>query len=301
MKKLLFALMLFSTPLFAQQNPIALYPDGVPNSKPAPADYVEKWGNDAFLFNVTKPTIMPYFADKSIANGTAVIICPGGGYAGLSMDNEGSSIAKAFNKIGVTAFVLTYRLPSDSIMIDKTIGPLQDAQRAIQIVRQQANEWGIDPNKVGIIGFSAGGHLASTAITHFDKVVIANKNNTSLRPDFGILIYPVISMGPKTHTGSKENLIGKHAPQELMDLYSNEKQVTANTPPTFLVAAEDDQVVPVENTLMFYHALLDNKVKAEMHVYQAGGHGFGLHNKTTKDLWFDRLTEWMDENGWLSK
>jgi acetyl esterase/lipase len=301
MKKLLIALMLMTTTTFAQQKAIALYPNGVPNSKPAPADYVEKMGNDSFLFNVTQPTITPYFADKSKANGTAVIICPGGGYAGLSMVNEGSSIAEAFNKIGVTAFVLTYRLPSDSIMVDRTIGPLQDAQRAIQIVRQQAAEWGINPNKVGIIGFSAGGHLASTAITHFNKVVVNNKNNINLRPDFGILIYPVISMGRKTHTGSKENLIGKHASQEVMDLYSNEKQVTPNTPPTFLVAAEDDDVVPVENTLMFYHALLDNKVKAEMHVYQAGGHGFGLHNKTTKDFWFDRLTEWMDENGWLTK
>jgi acetyl esterase/lipase len=301
MKTILFALLLMTTATFAQQKAIPLYPRGVPNSKPAPADYIEKWGNDSFLFNVTQPTITPYFADKSKANGAAVIICPGGGYAGLSMVNEGSSIAEAFNKIGVTAFVLTYRLPSDSIMVDRTIGPLQDAQRAIQIVRQQAAEWGINPNKVGIIGFSAGGHLASTAITHFDKAVINNKNNTNLRPDFGILIYPVISMGPKTHTGSKENLIGKHASQELTDLYSNEKQVTSNTPPTFLVAAEDDNVVPVENTLMFYHALLDNKVKAEMHIYPAGGHGFGLHNKTTKDFWFDRLTGWMDENGWLSK
>ena len=301
MKKILFALMFISTTIMAQQKAIPLYPNGVPNSKPSPADYVEKVDQNSFLSGVTIPTLTPYFADKSKANGTAVIICPGGGYSGLSMVNEGFSIAEAFNKIGVTAFVLTYRLPSDSIMVDKTIGPLQDAQRAIQIVRQQAAEWGINPNKIGIVGFSAGGHLASTAITHFDKVVISNKNNTNLRPDFGILIYPVISMGPKTHTGSKENLIGKHAPQELMDLYSNEKQVTANTPPTFLVAAEDDQVVPVENTLMFYHALLDNKVKAEMHVYQAGGHGFGLYNKTTKDFWFDRLTEWMGENGWLTK
>lgn len=290
-----------TTATFAQQKAIPLYPNGVPNSKPAPADYVEKMDPNSFLSNVTIPTITPYFADKDKANGTAVIICPGGGYAGLSMVNEGSNIAEAFNKIGVTAFVLKYRLPSDSIMIDRSIGPLQDVQRAIQIVRQQATEWGIDPNKVGIIGFSAGGHLASTAITHFDKADISNKNKTNLRPDFGILIYPVISMGPKTHAGSKENLIGKDAPQELIDLYSNEKQVTANTPPTFLIAAEDDDVVPVENTLMFYHALLDNKVKAEMHIYQAGGHGFGLYNKTTKDFWFDRLTEWMSENRWLEK
>jgi acetyl esterase/lipase len=301
MKKILFALMFISTSIMAQQKAIPLYPNGVPNSKPAPADYVEEMDKNSFVVGVTIPTITPYFADKAKANGTAIVICPGGGYIGLSMENEGSNIAKAFNKIGVTAFVLTYRLPSDSIMVDKTIGPLQDAQRAIQIIRQRASEWGIDPHKIGIIGFSAGGHLASTAITHFDKVVINNKDNINLRPDFGILIYPVISMGPKTHTGSKENLIGKNASQELMDLFSNEKQVTANTPPTFLVAAEDDNVVPVENSLMFYHALLDNKVKAEMHIYQAGGHGFGLYNKTTKDLWFDRLTNWMDENGWLTK
>jgi len=293
--------MFISTSIMAQQKAIPLYPNGVPNSKPAPADYVEEMDKNSFVVGVTIPTITPYFADKAKANGTAIVICPGGGYIGLSMENEGSNIAKAFNKIGVTAFLLTYRLPSDSIMVDKTIGPLQDAQRAIQIIRQRASEWGIDPHKIGIIGFSAGGHLASTAITHFDKVVINNKDNINLRPDFGILIYPVISMGPKTHTGSKENLIGKNASQELMDLFSNEKQVTANTPPTFLVAAEDDNVVPVENSLMFYHALLDNKVKAEMHIYQAGGHGFGLYNKTTKDLWFDRLTNWMDENGWLTK
>ena len=301
MKKILFALMFISTSIMAQQKAIPLYPNGVPNSKPAPADYVEEMDKNSFVVGVTIPTITPYFADKAKANETAIVICPGGGYIGLSMENEGSNIAKAFNKIGVTAFVLTYRLPSDSIMVDKTIGPLQDAQRAIQIIRQRASEWGIDPHKIGIIGFSAGGHLASTAITHFDKVVINNKDNINLRPDFGILIYPVISMGPKTHTGSKENLIGKNASQELMDLFSNEKQVTSNTPPTFLVAAEDDNVVPVENSLMFYHALLDNKVKAEMHIYQAGGHGFGLYNKTTKDLWFDRLTNWMDENGWLTK
>ena len=301
MKKLLSALMFVTTAAFAQQQPIPLYPNGVPNSKPAPSTYKEYYGSDYFLFKVSVPTITPFFADKDKANGTAVIICPGGGYAGLSMDNEGWSIAKAFNKIGVTAFVLKYRLPSDSIMIDKTIGPLQDAQRAVQMVRKQAAELGIDPNKIGIIGFSAGGHLASTAITHFNKVLIANQDNISVRPDFGILLYPVITMGPKTHTGSKENLIGKNASQELIDLYSNEKQVTPNTPPTFVVQAEDDDVVPVENSLLFYHALLKNNVKAEMHIFPAGGHGFGLHNRTTKDEWFDRLAEWMDANGWLKK
>jgi acetyl esterase/lipase len=287
---------------FAQmQNPIPLYPKGVPNSKPAPADYKEQLDASSFLMKVTIPTITPYFPDKAIANGTAVIICPGGGYIGLSMDNEGAQIAKEFNKIGVTAFILKYRLPSDSIMIDKTIGPLQDAQRAIQMVREGAPQWGIDPNKVGIIGFSAGGHLASTAITHFDKAVIENSANINLRPDFGILLYPVISFGPMAHVGSRENLIGKTPTQEQLDYYSNEKQVKANTPPTFLVHAQDDGAVPVENSIMFYDAMVKNKVKGEIHIYQAGGHGFGLHNKTTNDYWFASLTDWMDENGWLKK
>jgi len=301
MKKIFFALMLTTSATFAQQKPIPLYPNGVPNSKKAPATYIEKMDQNSFLSGVTVPTITPYFPANGIANGTAVVICPGGGYSGLSMENEGSSIAQAFNKIGVTAFVLTYRLPSDDIMVDKTIGPLQDAQRAIQMIRQNAANFNINPNKVGIIGFSAGGHLASTAITHFDKAVIENSANINLRPDFGILLYPVITFGQQAHVGSRENLIGKKPSQELIDLYSNEKQVTANTPPTFLVHAEDDDVVPVQNSLMFYDALLQNKVKAEIHIYQAGGHGFGLHNWTTKDIWFDRLTNWMDENGWLKK
>ena len=293
--------MFVTTAAIAQQQPIPLYPDGVPNSKPTPPTYKEYYGSDNFLFKVSVPTITPFFADKDKANGTAVIICPGGGYIGLSMDNEGWSIAKAFNKIGVTAFVLKYRLPSDSIMFDKTIGPLQDAQRAVQMVRKQAAELGINPNRIGIIGFSAGGHLASTALTHFDKVVIANKDNISVRPDFGILLYPVVTFGPEAHVGSRENLIGKNPPQAQIDNYSNEKQVTPNTPPTFLVQAEDDDTVPIQNSLLFYEAMAANKVKGELHIYQAGGHGYGLYNTTTKDLWFDRLTNWMDANGWLKK
>ena len=298
MKSILFALMLMTTATFAQEKAILLYPDGIPNSKPTPATYVET-GDSESLLKVSIPMLIPFFPKAGTANGTAVIICPGGGYEHLAIGHEGTEVAAAFNKIGVIAFVLKYRLPTDETMVDKTIGPLQDAQRAIQMIRENAAKWGVDPHKVGIIGFSAGGHLASTASTHFDKVVIDNKDNINLRPDFAMLIYPVITFGPKAHTGSKENLIGKNPSQELIDLYSNEKQVTANTPATFLIAAEDDDVVPVENTLLFYHALLNNKVKAEMHIYQAGGHGFGLYNKTTKDFWFDRLTEWMDENGWL--
>jgi acetyl esterase/lipase len=300
MKNLLFALMLVTSATFAQQStPVPLYPDGVPNSKPAPKDYVETMDKGNFLHDVTVPTLIPYFAAKDKATGAAVVICPGGGYSGLSMKNEGTEIAEAFNKIGVTAFILKYRLPSDSVMVDKTIGPLQDAQRAIQLVRQRAAEWGIDTARVGIIGFSAGGHLASTAATHFDKEVIENKKHINLRPSFAILVYPVITFGAKAHVGSKENLIGKNAPQDLVDLYSNEKQVTPNTPPTFLVHADDDGLVPVENSLMFYDAMIKNHVKGEIHIYQFGDHGFGLHNRVTQDDWFNSLTKWMDGNGWL--
>jgi acetyl esterase/lipase len=280
----------------AQQRSIPLYPDGVPNSKPAPASYVEKNDKEWVTF-VSVPTITPYSPEKGMANGTAVIIFPGGGYGGLSMENEGSSIAKAFNQFGVTAFVVKYRLPSDDIMVDKTIGPLQDAQQAVLMVRKHAAEWGVNPNKVGIIGFSAGGHLASTEGTHFNKLVVEDKDNISVRPDFMILLYPVITFGEWAHVGSRENLVGKNPSADVLALYSNEKQITPDTPPTFLVHAGDDNVVPVQNSLMFYDELLRNKVKAEMHIFQEGGHGFGLNNPKSKDKWIDWCKNWLDESG----
>ncbi|WP_428327768.1 alpha/beta hydrolase [Mucilaginibacter sp.] len=282
----------------AQEKPMPLYPAGIPNAKPTPATYIEK-NDKGWATNVSIPTITPYLPEKGTSNGSSIIIFPGGGYAGLSMENEGSSIALAFNKIGVTAFLIKYRLPSDSIMVDKTIGPLQDAQQAVFTVRKNAVKWGLKADKIGIIGFSAGGHLASTEGTHFDKVLIDDKENISVRPDFMILLYPVISFGPMAHVGSRENLIGKTPSAAQVDLYSNEKQVTANTPPTLIIHAEDDNVVPVQNTLMFYDALLAAKVKAEMHVFEAGGHGFGLNNPKSKDKWIDWAKNWLDENGFL--
>lgn len=289
-----------SVNVFAQEKPIMLFPKGVPNSKKAPATYVEKTENNRVSM-VTDPSITPFFPEKDKANGAAVIVCPGGGYARLAMGHEGYDVAKKFNEIGVTAFVLKYRLPSDDIMADKSIGPLQDAQRAIQLVRERAAEWGINPAKVGIIGFSAGGHLASTAGTHFDKAVIENRANISLRPDFMMLLYPVITFGDMAHKGSMHNLLGANPKQDQIDLYSNEKQVTANTPVTFLVQAGDDKTVPVQNSLMFYDALLKANVKAEMHIYPSGGHGFGLNNRTTKDYWFNSATNWLDAGGFLTK
>lgn len=288
----------FACSSFAQ-TPMPLYPNGIPNSKPAPATYKENhydWGAQ----KVSVPTLTPYLLKDGQAH-TAVLVIPGGGYSGVVMRHEGDSIALAFNKIGITAFVLKYRLPNDTIMTDKTIGPLQDAQSALVTIRRNAKQWNIDPAKVGVIGFSAGGHLASTLGTHFDKPAIQDNGNISLRPDFMVLIYPVITFGAFAHVGSRENLIGKSPSQQLIDLYSNERQITAETPPTFLVHAEDDNVVPVQNSLMFYDGLLQNKVKAEMHIFPAGGHGFGLNNTTTKDYWFDRLKEWLESNGLLNK
>jgi acetyl esterase/lipase len=280
------------------QAPMPLYPNNIPNSKPAPSTYHEGLNEWRCVTNVSIPTLTPFLLKDGSVH-TAVLVIPGGGYSGVAMGHEGDSIACAFNKIGVNAFVLKYRLPSDSTMVDKTIGPLQDAQTALLTIRKNANQWNINPARVGVIGFSAGGHLASTLGTHFDKPVIKNSDKISLRPDFMALIYPVITFGKFAHMGSRENLIGKNPSQQLIDLYSNEKQVTAATPPAFLVHAEDDNVVPVQNTLMFYDALLQNKVKAETHIYAGGGHGYGLNNSTTRDYWFDRLKEWMDANGWL--
>ncbi|MFP9098095.1 alpha/beta hydrolase [Flavobacterium sp. RHBU_24] len=284
---------------FAQQNEALPLYKTVPNSKPTPATYKETVDARSGIRNVSQPTLLPFFPEKGKANGTAIVICPGGGYAMLAFGHEGVDVAKKFAENGITAFVLKYRLPSDQIMKDRSIAPLQDAQRALQMVRENAAKWNIDPTKVGIMGFSAGGHLASTATTHFDKPVIDVKPGESVRPDFSMLIYPVISMGQYTHQSSKEFLIGKDAPAEKVKLYSNEFQVTANTPPVFLVHAQDDGLVPAQNSMLFYDALINNKVKGALYMYQAGGHGFGMNNRTTTDAWFENGLDWLKLNKFL--
>lgn len=249
---------------------------------------------------VTTPNLSVYLPKKELANGSAVIIFPGGGYSHLAMYKEGKKVAEWLNSLGVTAFVLKYRLPSDLIMKDQTIGPLQDAQEAIRIIRNNAKEWNIDPSKIGVLGFSAGGHLASTLSTHYqDKVYDASK--ISARPDFSILIYPVISMEEGiTHNGSKTNLLGENASKELIDKYSNEKQITSETPKTFLVHASDDKAVPVENSINYYLNLKKNNVPVEMHIYEKGGHGFGLGTKGTHTDWPKSCEKWLELNGYYS-
>jgi len=295
-------ILMCTTNLNAQEI-VKLYPGVIPGSKPAPATFKEiaPVGDDGIIrvSKVSEPTLTVFLPSKEKATGAAVIICPGGGYGILAINHEGYNVAKRFNDVGVAAFVLKYRLPSDAIMIDKSFGPLMDAEQAMYIVRGQAKKWNVDPARIGIMGFSAGGHLASTLTVHYDDVKIENKEMLSLRPDFSILIYPVISFIESPHTGSANNLAGINATQAQKEYFSNERHVTPQTPPTFLVHANDDNGVPVQNSIIFNQALVANKVKAEMHLYQGGGHGFGLNNKTTSDDWFDRLTNWMKSNKFL--
>jgi acetyl esterase/lipase len=277
--------------------------DRIPNSRPTADLEKSETGDRPYQISVSlvsHPTLTVYLPSKEKSNGTAVIICPGGGYSHLAMGHEGIEIALRLNDMGIAAFVLKYRLPNDETMLDKTTGPLQDAQRAIQLVRQRAKDWGVNPGHIGIMGFSAGGHLASTAGTHFDRVLIDNKDKVSLRPDFMILLYPVISFSDSIgHRGSRDCLLGKNpAPAAILE-YSNELKVTEHTPPAFIVHAQDDQTVPVENSLHFYEALVRKKVPSELLIYPKGGHGYGLHNTTTSDQWLDRLRNWMESNGWL--
>jgi acetyl esterase/lipase len=297
-KTFFFTVLLNLATLINAQQEIPLYAE-VPNSREAPnqEEIVLNPEVDTLIYKVSVPSLTIYLPSKGSV-GSAVIICPGGGYHVLLINREGRKIARAFNKYGVAAFVLKYRLPDDRVMIDKSIGPLQDAQRAIQIIRQRAGEWHIDPQKIGIMGFSAGGHLAATAGTHFEHSLIDNKMGTSLRPDFMILIYPVISFTDSIgHIGSRENLLGKSPTLEQIQFFSNEKQVSKSTPPAFITHGGDDSVVPIANSLSFYNQLRKNSIPAELHVYSSGEHGY--LKQPPFEEWFGRCCYWMKSNGWL--
>jgi len=291
---LYFIMMLFFSFSVNAQEIIELYKDSIPNSKKSEK---KETFNGGIFRGVTKPTLEIYLPEKEKATGTAVIICPGGSYAVLVYQGEGITTAKELMKNGIACFILKYRLPDDSIIRDKNIGPLQDAQQAIKVVRENAAKWGIDKNKIGIMGFSAGGHLASTEATHFEKSYIPNNNNTSLRPDFQILVYPVISMQDSlTHADSRKNLLGKNPSKETMDLFSNEMQITKNSPPAYLTHAADDDVVDVDNSISYFEKLRHNKVDVEMHIYPKGGHGFIFRHPG----WMEPLFQWMRNNKWMN-
>jgi len=289
---------LMSTYLFAQQETIRLWPDGAPGAI-SNSSYTEKAvkGNDGItrVSDVKDPELIVFPAPEDLATGTAIIICPGGGYQILAIDHEGYDIAKWLNTLGITAFVLKYRLPSDEIMKDKSIGPLQDAQRAMRIVRKDAKKWNIDPEKIGIMGFSAGGHLASTLSTHYNEKVYPVKTDVSARPDFSILIYPVISMEESvTHMGSRTNLLGKKPSQEQIIHFSNDRMVNKDTPMAYLALAGDDKAVPVKNSIDYFLALKQFNIPAELHIYEKGGHGFGMKKKQgTVENWTTDCENWL--------
>ena len=266
-----------------------LWPNGAPGAK----------GNE----EADKPSLTICLPPKETATGTAVVICPGGGYGHLSMDREGQQIADWLNSIGVAGFILKYRHGGNGY---RHPAPLQDAQRATRIVRSRAKEWDIDPERIGIMGFSAGGHLASSAGTHFQQNYYDVKDaidKTSCRPDFMILLYPVITLDDSfTHSDSKRNLLGENPDRELVENLSNEKQVTPETPPTFLVHSDEDKTVPVENSIYFYLALRKAGVPAEMHIYLKGSHGSAIEKKYGLiSTWPERCADWMNVRRLLKK
>jgi len=290
------AVMLSSALRAADPAVIDIWPEGVPGfradappEKDVPAGHVS---------SVEHPTLTVCLPET--ANGTAVIVCPGGSYANLSFDHEGYVPAHWLNRLGVTAFILKYRL--------KEYGqpaPLRDVLRAVRLVRSRASEFGVKSDRIGVLGFSAGGHLGASAGTLFDAPegrTGAALDAVSGRPDFMMLIYPVITMeDPYAHKLSRADLLGQHPSEDLAKRWSLEGQVTKDSPPAFLVAAEDDKTVPVENSLEFYEALRRAGAPAELHVYQKGGHGFGLRPGigTTSD-WPNRAEDWLRAGGWLA-
>ena len=273
-----------------------LWPGGTPNQLKNAGKEIGKRG---WVKNVHEPTLTVYRPAKPAATRPALVICPGGGYGGLAVDHEGKQVAEWFNGLGGTAFVLKYRHAPYKHPI-----PLNDVQRAIRTVRHRAKEFDIDPDKIGVIGFSAGGHLASTAATHFDEGNSGDKDpieRAGSRPDFAILIYPVISMRQGvTHGGSRKNLIGANPPEKLVADLSNAEQVTARTPPTFLVHSIPDRVVKIQNSRQFHDACKKAGVESQLLVYKTGGHGYGLGGKGKEySLWPKRCTEWLAKIGVL--
>ncbi|CAH8282561.1 acetyl esterase/lipase [Mariniflexile fucanivorans] len=295
---LTFCLSLVMLNSFSQNEIIPLWNGDIPNSQKSNDKEIVLSTDATRISLVQTPTLEVFLPTKKSATGKAVIICPGGGYKYVVYDWEGTDIAKWYNSKGIAAFVLKYRLPNSKSVKVSYEAPLQDAQRALRIVRSQAEKWQVNPNKIGIMGFSAGGHVASTLGIQFDKPNIFKETTIdaiSARPDFMILIYPVVTMKTDyTHKGSRLSLLGENPTDVLINQYSNELQVTENTPPTFIVHATDDAAVPVENSLNLYKALKDKGVKTEMHIYPEGGHGFSLAiGSGYLQTWPDRLFDWL--------
>jgi acetyl esterase/lipase len=296
----MFMLMSFlGNQIFSQQIRMDLYsPGSIPNLKSSDEKEELQYTDIMRVSKVQVPDIAVYLPSKKSSEGEAVIICPGGGYSILSYDWEGTDVAKFWNSKGVAAIVLKYRLPSVVSQKDPWKSPLLDAQRAMRLVRYHSAEWNINPDKVGIMGFSAGGHLAASLSTHFDdgdSTSFDPVERLSCRPDFSILVYPVISfVSASSHSGSRRNLIAENNDPNLTSYFSAELNVSSKTPPTILIHSIDDKSVPVANSLMYYEALIENKIPAELHTYQYGGHGYSLAlGKGYLSTWPERCFEWL--------
>jgi acetyl esterase/lipase len=280
-------------------GPLPLYDGDIPNSKAAPdLESRSRILGMETISQVSRPTYTVYLPAAARANGTAIVIIPGGAYEGLTWTLEGTRTAEALQDRGIAAVLLKYRLPSESTMADKSIGPLQDAQQALRQVRRHASIWGIDPHRVGVIGFSAGGHLTATLGTHFDTALVTNPDGISVRPDFMILCYAVTSAADATKTNKNAfaALLGQNASAEQIHRFSNEFWVSATTPPTLLIAAENDTSVDVEHSIHFYDALRKQGVPAKLVLFPQGEHGFF---QLTQDEWRAPLWAWLASNGWL--
>jgi len=294
---LVFCLLLQQKSFAQKESEIQLYAHEVPNALKSTLPERAKFSNNGQLIalsNVINPRLLVFRPETP--NGTAVIICPGGGYRNLNIENV-RFIAHRLMKMGITSFVLTYRLPADSLMIDKSTGAMQDVQQALRIVRQKAGDFELNFNRIGVWGSSAGGHLAAMAGTHWNKSYDPKSDTTGLRPDFLILAWPVISFrAGMVHHGSMLNLLGKKPTEQQLSDYSADEQVDSQTPPTFLVHASDDPTVPVDNSIRFYQALKKHKVSAELHIYEKGGHGFGI-SPDVKNSWMSQLEIWFANRG----
>lgn len=298
-------MILLTSQVAAQSQVIDLWDGQVPGSIEQP-DYQQTVDdNDGWVKMrfVTNPSLDVYPAPAETATGAAVLICPGGGYWLLAIDHEGAQVARWLNSLGITAFVLKYRLPSDAIMEDKSIGPLQDAQKAMRWVRRHADAWNVDPHKIGVMGFSAGGHLASTLSTHYNENVYEPVDDVSARPDFSLLIYPVISMEDSiTHMGSRNLLLGDNPSSEKVAHFSNELQVTQDTPPAFIIHSLDDGAVSFQNSICYAVALREHGVPCELHLYESGGHGYGLgRSANTESSWPEACRKWLEMKGLLTQ
>jgi len=275
------------------QTVISLWPEGqIPNDlKNKTIQEKIEVSADGILriSNIVLPTLTAYLPEKP--NGTAIMICPGGGYWIEAAGHEGVDVAKWFNSFGITAFVLKYRLPDENLWENKHQVPLQDALQGMRLIRTNAAQYKINPDKIGVMGFSAGGHLASTVSTHWQEEIT--------KPNFSILMYPVISSGEHKHGGSFERLLGKTPTPEMLEKYSSEKQVSAKTPPTLLIHATDDKAVPVENSILYYNALRSFKIPASLLIYENGGHGFGLAKKQKGSVknWPESCKAWLEAMG----